>query len=148
MRFTARAAVSVLVGVVVIGAAFFGGYIVGRDSTDQVVTADTTPGASTSAPTTSAPPGSTVPGQTTAPGTTPPPANTPTTRRTTYVVKSGDTLAKIAKDFDTTIAAIVELNQIKNPDKIVEGTTLQIPPPGAAVTTAPAPPPVVTTAKP
>ncbi len=45
----------------------------------------------------------------------------------TYVVKPGDTLTAIAKQFDTTVDALVKLNGIKDPDLIIVGETLLIP---------------------
>lgn len=44
-----------------------------------------------------------------------------------YVIESGDTLTKIANQFDTTIDALVELNNIADPDLIYAGDTLKIP---------------------
>jgi LysM repeat protein len=41
-----------------------------------------------------------------------------------YTVKSGDTLSKIARQFGTTVNALVALNGIANPDQIAAGTTL------------------------
>jgi LysM repeat protein len=45
----------------------------------------------------------------------------------TYVVKSGDTLSAIAKEFDTTVRAIVRANDIADPDVIDVGQELIIP---------------------
>ena len=45
---------------------------------------------------------------------------------TKYTVVKGDTLTKIAKDYNTTVAKLVELNNIKNPDYIVVGQVLVI----------------------
>lgn len=45
----------------------------------------------------------------------------------TYVVESGDTLSAIAKRFDTTVKAIVEANDLKNPDNIDVGDEFVIP---------------------
>lgn len=42
----------------------------------------------------------------------------------TYVVKSGDTLQKIAKANKTTVDALVKKNSIKDPDKIKIGQEL------------------------
>ncbi len=44
-----------------------------------------------------------------------------------YVVVSGDTLSDIARRFDTTVEAIVEANNIANPDVIEVGQELVIP---------------------
>ncbi len=47
-----------------------------------------------------------------------------------YIVKSGDTLSKIAQLFNTTVAAIMDANVICNPDLIFDGEALIIPVPG------------------
>ena len=44
----------------------------------------------------------------------------------TYIVKSGDTLSKIAKQYNTTIDKLVKDNNIKNPDLIIVGQKLII----------------------
>jgi LysM repeat protein len=90
-------------------------------------------------------------------GTLPPTAAESATTSTTvpqeYVVQAGDTLTKIAQMFGTTVADLVSLNQIQDPDRIAEGQRIKVPPtttttaaggagppPGATTTTA-APPP-------
>lgn len=45
-----------------------------------------------------------------------------------YVVESGDTLSSIAQGFDTTVDAIVEANDLDDPDLIIIGDELVIPP--------------------
>lgn len=45
---------------------------------------------------------------------------------TKYTVVKGDTLTKIANDYNTTVPKLVELNNIKNPDYIVVGQVLVI----------------------
>lgn len=45
----------------------------------------------------------------------------------TYVVRSGDTLSAIAQQFDTTVEAIVDANDIKDPDAIDVGEEFVIP---------------------
>ena len=47
--------------------------------------------------------------------------------KTFYTINRGDTLTKIAKKFDTTISAIVSLNNIKNPNLIYAGETIRVP---------------------
>lgn len=47
----------------------------------------------------------------------------------TYVVESGDTLSDIARQFDTTVQAIVRANDIADPDVIDVGQELTIPGP-------------------
>lgn len=44
-----------------------------------------------------------------------------------YTVKSGDTLSSIAKNYGTTVSAIVKANNISNPNLIYSGTKLTIP---------------------
>lgn len=44
-----------------------------------------------------------------------------------YPVAHGDTLSKIAREHNTTVAALVELNGIKDPDHICVGDVLKIP---------------------
>ena len=48
------------------------------------------------------------------------------TREVDYVVKRGDTLYDIAKKYNTRIDEIVELNNIKDRDKIYVGERLKI----------------------
>ena len=50
-----------------------------------------------------------------------------------YVVKSGDTMSKIAKRFDVSIDELIAANKdtIKDPDKISIGDTVIIPVPGS-----------------
>lgn len=43
-----------------------------------------------------------------------------------HIVKRGDTLTKIAREYDTTIKDIVELNDIRNPNLIYVGEVLRI----------------------
>lgn len=80
------------------------------------------------APPTTATTTTTVPATTTTVATTAPPTTVPST----YVVQAGDTLTKIAARFGTTVAAIVALNQLENPDRLSEGQVLKIPPPTTA----------------
>lgn len=47
--------------------------------------------------------------------------------KTFYTIKRGDTLTRIAKKFDTTISAIVSLNNIKNANLIYAGETIRVP---------------------
>jgi LysM repeat protein len=59
-----------------------------------------------------------------------------------YIVQSGDTLYRIAERFNLSAPALVELNNIKNPDNVPAGTELLLPPsngfvPIGATTTMP-----------
>lgn len=49
-----------------------------------------------------------------------------------YVVTQGDTLSSIARRFGTTVEALVEANELANPDVIVLGQQIIIPPPPVA----------------
>ncbi|MDP9807113.1 LysM repeat protein [Trueperella bonasi] len=68
----------------------------------------------------------------------------PTTSSTTYTVKAGDTLGKIARQHNTTVAKLASDNKISNPNRIRVGQRLSI---GAAATSA-AQSPSVTSTKP
>jgi LysM repeat protein len=58
--------------------------------------------------------------KTSAPSTTAPPVM--------YLVQRGDTLTEIARHFHTTVAEITKLNQLTDPDELVAGQNLSIPP--------------------
>lgn len=45
----------------------------------------------------------------------------------TYAVRAGDTLSSIAKRHDTTVAVLVKLNGIADPDRLAVGRTLRLP---------------------
>ena len=53
-----------------------------------------------------------------------------------YTIASGDSLSKIASKFGVTVDEIVELNKIKNPDRIEVGTVILIPSSGEKTTAA------------
>ena len=60
----------------------------------------------------------------------------------TYIVQPGDSLYSIAEQFNLSAPALVELNDIKNPDAVSAGTVLKLPPstgfvPIGATTTMP-----------
>ncbi|HHW03242.1 MAG TPA: LysM peptidoglycan-binding domain-containing protein [Thermoanaerobacterales bacterium] len=63
-----------------------------------------------------------------------------------YLVRSGDTLSAIAERFNTTVKAIMEANNLKDPDIIFAGQVLLIPveipgaPPAAPCPPSPPPP--------
>lgn len=57
----------------------------------------------------------------------PPTATPDTTAR--YTVQRGDTLAALAARFDTTVEAIVALNNLADPNSIEVGQQLLLPPP-------------------
>lgn len=50
-----------------------------------------------------------------------------------YTVRAGDNLFKIARQFGTTVNALTEVNDIRNPDSIHPGSTLAIPYDGADI---------------
>ena len=57
--------------------------------------------------------------------------------RGSYTVKPGETLSEIADRLGTTVQRLIELNSIRNPDMVTEGTRLVVPaPPAAARPTA------------
>jgi len=60
---------------------------------------------------------------------TPPPSPAPTRSGSGYehVVKPGETLSFIARQYNTTISAILKANQLTDPNKIREGQKLFIP---------------------
>lgn len=49
-----------------------------------------------------------------------------TTQQTSYKIKPGDTLTKIAAKYGTSVSRLAELNKIQNPNLIYAGKTLQI----------------------
>ena len=57
------------------------------------------------------------------PGTTPDP---PAPKPVYYTIKRGDTLSGIAKQFNTTVAELVKLNNITNPNYIIAGDVILI----------------------
>ena len=80
---------------------------------------------------TSAPTPAATPAPTPAPTPTPKPtaAPTPAPTQVTYVVKTGDQLARIAARYGVTVKAIQEANGIKDPNLITVGQRLVIPAP-------------------
>lgn len=59
-----------------------------------------------------------------------------------YTVQPGESLFAIAERFNLSAPALVELNKIKNPDRVAAGTVLKLPPsngfvPIGATTTMP-----------
>ena len=61
---------------------------------------------------------------------------------TTYTVVAGDTLTRIANQFNSSVRAIASLNNISNPNLIRTGQVLRIPAAGQVVNTAPEPLPI------
>jgi LysM repeat protein len=87
-----------------------------------------TPAPATATPTaapTEPPTGS--PSPTSAPSAAPTPAASPKETFRTYRVESGDTLSAIAARFNTTVAALVNLNDLKNANELHVGQRLLIP---------------------
>ena len=70
-------------------------------------------------------------------------ATGPSTAPRTYVVQSGESLYSIAEKFNLSAPALVELNKIKDADRVAAGTQLLLPPSngfvaiGASTTMAP-----------
>lgn len=65
------------------------------------------------------------------PAVSPSPSPTPEPEVTplVHIVQSGESISLIAAQYDTTSEAIIELNQLQNPNLIVPGQRLLIPPP-------------------
>ncbi|MCL5960128.1 MAG: LysM peptidoglycan-binding domain-containing protein [Chloroflexi bacterium] len=66
------------------------------------------------------------------PKPSPTPPETSGATGTTYTVKSGDTLSKIAADFGVSVDSIVKANKIADPNLLTVGQELVIPPKGEA----------------
>jgi len=62
-----------------------------------------------------------------APVTPKPPAKSWPEETTSYTIRSGETLSEIAKQFDVSMAEIMALSGLKNPDFIRAGQTLTLP---------------------
>ena len=60
--------------------------------------------------------------------TTTVPKSTTTLTPKEYVVQPGESLFAIAQKFNLSAPALVELNKIKNPDRVSAGTKLLLPP--------------------
>lgn len=96
------------------------------------------------APTSDAPTSTLTPGSTASPTSAPTLAPTslspsPTAEGTTYVVQRGDTLARIAARFGSSVSAILRANNLANPDVIYVGQRLIIPAGTTANPATPAP---------
>ncbi|MBM4437073.1 MAG: LysM peptidoglycan-binding domain-containing protein [Actinobacteria bacterium] len=65
-----------------------------------------------------------IPTPTPTPTPTPQPTPTPITHR----VRTGDTLSEIGEVYDVSVAAILALNRIPNPNNLLAGTELVMPP--------------------
>ena len=91
------------------------------------------------------------------PTATPLPTNTPTptlvitgtppadqSGTTSYTVQAGETLGDIALKFETTVAALVALNNLENPSRIYVGQVLQVPGAGETSLTTPTATPTAT----
>ncbi len=59
------------------------------------------------------------------------------TGTTIYVVRRGDTLSSIARRFNTSVYALMQLNGISNPDRIYAGQRLRVPAPTGGGTGTP-----------
>ncbi len=93
------------------------------------------------APTPTPPPVATptpMPTATSAPPNTPQPTATPTARGFWYTVQAGDSLSSIATRFGTSVAGIVQANNLANPNVITVGQRLWIS--GSGSTPSPATP--------
>lgn len=69
-----------------------------------------------------------------------PTTTTTTAAPATYTVQAGDTLGAIAARLGTTVAVLVELNALADPNRLDVGQVLQVPAPdGSPTTTTTAP---------
>ena len=66
-------------------------------------------------------------------------ADTPTTTYRTIVVKSGDTMSRLARRHRTTVAVILSTNGLTNPDRLFAGQKLRIPHRADTVSKSPTP---------
>ena len=57
----------------------------------------------------------------------PSPSPSPAPREEVYTVEAGDTLSEIARRFDTTVEALVEANDLDDPDVLDIGDELTLP---------------------
>lgn len=89
--------------------------------------------------TTPSPSPSPTPSQTPTPSPTPTP--TPTPSITSYTVKSGDTLSRIASSFGVTVSSIQQLNNMGSSTTIRVGQVLQIPTGTSSPSPSPSPTP-------
>jgi LysM repeat protein len=69
------------------------------------------------------------------------PGAPPTSTENVYVVQPGDTMFRIANRYNTTVAALAQLNGIVNPNIIRVGQRLVVPVPGGTQPATPVPPP-------
>ena len=81
-------------------------------------------------------------------GPQPPPTPQPPSGECTYVVKPGDTLGRIALQYNTTVAHLSSLNGISNPNLIFAGQGLKVPCDSSGGTPPPPPPPPPTSPPP
>jgi LysM repeat protein len=65
---------------------------------------------------------------------------TPTPQPLTHVVQAGESLLAIAARYDLTVQAIVQANDLQNPDVVYIGQALIIPMPGAVTQPTGSPP--------
>jgi LysM repeat protein len=124
-----RTLVVALAILVIVGAAGFGvGYLLPTMllSLPAAASATASPTVTPAATPTPAPTASPTPTPT--PTATPQPTPTPTPKEIIYVVKPNDQLLRIAKKFGVTMEAIMKLNGITDPNRIVVGQKLRIPP--------------------
>jgi LysM repeat protein len=79
-----------------------------------------------------------TPTQTAAPSPTQQPTATATPGLTTHTVEAGDVLSSIAQEYEVTVQAIVEANELADPNSLNVGQVLiipvQVPPPTPTAT--------------
>ncbi len=129
--------------VLVVCAALLGVFLAvgcgGEDEPTTVTESPTAPEESTALDTpAAADPTETTPGpEATAAATTEPDPEPAASDGSVYAVEEGDTLSSIAQRFGTTVEALVEANDLDDPDTIFPGDELTIP--GLAATETPSP---------
>jgi len=111
------------------------------ESTPQVIVVTATPGAQVPAPVALATePATALPQE---PTTLETPLPTPTLELVEYIVQAGDTLGTIAAQFEISVADIIYVNNLENPDVLSVGQVLDIPIGGLVIPTETIFPPTI-----
>lgn len=111
------------------------------ESTPEVIVVTATPGPQTPVPV--VPCGDVTPVEVSPTLTPETPLPTPTLELVEYIVQIGDTLGSIAERFEVSVADIIYVNQLENPDVLSVGQILYIPIGGLVIPTETSIPPTV-----
>mgnify|MGYP001038897576 FL=1 len=111
------------------------------ESTPEVLVITATPGPQTPAPLN--PCLEATPTETSPASTAETPLPTPTLELVEYIVQIGDTLGTIAERYEVSVADIIYVNQLENPDVLSVGQVLYIPIGGLVIPTETSIPPTV-----